>query len=791
MLNPNRFPAPVNFAWPSVTGAEVGDQRLVLRTARGEIEYGFAREGTARIRARQGETGRDNPSMAPLAVDGSVKVRVERNGDRVVLSSGDVELDVDIRDASFELRRSGRFAARSTPAPFGVSGTRQMMMLERPEQTVAYGLGEKTRGLDKSNRSYYFWNVDVVADHPHSFMKDDFDPSYVSIPFLITKHTTDFYGVLLNNPHRTFVHAGLRIEPDMLFHTSLGVRSIGDSVVAFGAQQGELDLFLFAGPALRDVVRGHARLTGTHELPPLWALGYHQCRWSYDSAADLARVADELAAARIPVGAMWMDIDYMDGFRVFTWHRENFSPAARNDSFARIKARGTRLVTIVDPGIKAEPGYDVYDEFASKDLLCKTPEGAAYIGIVWPGRTVFPDFSLEEARAAWSTRIASQLGTGIDGIWIDMNDPSTGPIDYDDMLFQRGAAPHSAYHNQYADQMARATLAGFEERDATLRPFILTRSGYNGIQNYAAVWTGDNASNEQHLVMSIPQSVNLALSGVSFNGPDVGGFVFDTTEELMVAWNLAGALFPFYRNHSCKGTRAQEPSAFSAAALDIIRRCVQTRAKLLPYLYAQFFLHMRDGDAILRPLSYEFPGAEFERIGDQFLLGPSLMMAPFLDTASKERAVVLPPGWWFDLGVGEWIAGGRTITVVRRDSMIVYVRDGSVIPALEGTDFFPQPDITRVGFHVFARERDAGGIWYEDDGETHGYRAGAYNLCDLRTRLERGRFSLAVDHLHRSGARPAVRRRCYYYGLAPNEATADTAEWPFGSISVRGTSMMA
>jgi len=374
----------------------------------------------------------------------------------------------------------------------------------------------------------------------------------------------------------------------------------------------------------------------------------------------------------------------MDGFRVFTWGESSFGKEERTRAFKKLRDRDTHIVTIVDPGIKRDPGYEVYDEFSSDSLVCTNSEGVEYIGSVWPGATVFPDFSLETTQTRWAKRISEWVTENpISGIWIDMNDPSTGPLDIKEMMFGQGTVDHEAYHNQYANLMAKATYRGIaeaKERTGDLHPpFVLTRSATTGIQRYAAVWTGDNVSNEVYMRDSIAVSLGLSLSGVAFNGPDVGGFCNDATEELVVTWTLAGCLFPFFRNHSCQGTMRQEPTVFSEEAVRIIRDAIQLRQRVLPYMISLFENHQQNGDPVMRPLAYEFDREDYEKIDDQYMLGSDVLVAPFLDLDSENREVVLPPGKWFGYSTGEWYDGDQSITISRSHKVQIWIKEGSSV----------------------------------------------------------------------------------------------------------------
>ncbi|MBI1292350.1 hypothetical protein GC173_14110, partial [bacterium] len=475
----HKLPAPINHRYLAALSAQVAGGTLVVCGEGGQVEFSLWGHELARVRFR-GKDSAETDHNRTLLTPGSQRGSVEGSGKDFEIVDGEAKLKVHAPDGSFVYTHEGREIFRSARAPFGQTGGRKVVLFEHEDGAVVYGLGEKTGGLDKSGRSWHFWNVDVVADHPHNCDSDHYDPAYASIPFHISKRGGQWFGVLLNNPYRTYIHAGLKEEPGRLFHPSLGLRDPGDVHFALGAWDGDLDLWLIPGPTLGDVVRRFAQLTGVHEMPPHWALGYQQCRWSYLSTDELKEMSDRLHEYRIPTGGLWMDIDYMDDFRVYTWHPTHFPDGKRKATFDAIRARGTRLITIVDPGVRAEPGYDVHDEGMRKDVFCRTEAGDPYIGFVWPGRTVFPDFSLETARSFWAERTRDWLASGIDGIWNDMNDPSSGPCDMADMRFGGGSIPHEAFHNQYGNLMAEATLDGFRLYNDNMRPFILTRSTSTG-----------------------------------------------------------------------------------------------------------------------------------------------------------------------------------------------------------------------------------------------------------------------------------------------------------------------
>ena len=468
----------------------------------------------------------------------------------------------------------------------------------------------------------------------------------------------------------------------------------------------------------------------------------------------------------------------MDEYRVFTWDKKDIpQPRKLNES---LKKKGIRTVAIIDPGVKLDPGYPVYDSGKAADIYCKTAAKRDYVGQVWPGDTVFPDFTEEAARDWWAQHVAGFLkNSALDGGWLDMNDPSTGWCAPDEMLFGGGKVPHARYHNQYGHFMAKASRLAFEKMDPNQRPFLLTRSGYTGTQRYSAIWTGDNASNWGHLRMSIPCTINLGLSGVAFNGPDVGGFMGNTSPELLVRWYQAGFLFPFFRNHSIVNSKTQEPWEFGPKTMEQIRDVLHTRYRVLPYIYQCFFQSHLTGDPVLRPLLYEFDERESENVDDQYMVGGSLMVAPIVHSDAEGdfvvasgvrrqlRHITLPAGWWYDLNVGEWVEGGRTIRYAAGMSEVpIFVREGAIVPWYNGTIKNAETPMNDFELHVFLREAGTRSTTtlYLDDQKTRKYLAGDYNTAVIAVAAEGSEARVEISETGPRKAGTVALDRVVFYG---------------------------
>ena len=610
---------------------------------------------------------------------------------------------------------------------------------------AVHGLGEKGGPGDRRGREFVLWNTDVLdpartaefragraPDDPRADMTSpDFDPYYVSIPFF---HHQRGDGAVA----ASFVDDGYRGHYDFT----------GPDEYRIAFDGGQYTEYVFAGPDLPAVLEAYTWLTGRTALPPLWALGYHQCRYHVYDQASVEAVGARHRDEQIPCDAMWLDIEHMDGYRVFTWDRALFPDPA--GMLARLRAQGYRVVPIVDPGVKREPGYAVYDEAVELGVLCRTEGGDTYVGQVWPGDTVFPDFVTPEARAWWGRRNAEHVRSGFDGIWNDMNEPATGVIAPEAMRFDRGRASHEQWHNSYALLMAMGTVAGLQEAEPELRTFVLSRAGSAGIQRYAANWMGDNQSRWDHLQVMVPMANGFGLSGQPFVGADVGGFFGDSTGELFLRWLQAGVLTPFCRNHAMLGSVDQYAWAWGDAVRDAAREAVRLRYRLLPYLYAAFLQAAETGAPVQRPLVFDHQYDPVVRsLDDQFVLGADLLVAPVLQPGTTARQVYLPAGTWYDWHTDEPVTGPCWVVApTPMDRIPLYARGGAVLPmwptAPASTDGH-HPEA--VELHVYVPGSD--GSWtsflQEDDGVTTAAARGARVRTTLRLTRAAGRVVLQAD----------------------------------------------
>lgn len=570
-----------------------------------------------------------------------------------------------------------------------------------------YGLGDKTGFLDKRHYDYEMWNTDNPDPHV-----DTFKALYKSIPFFMALTDTHTYGIFQDNTYKSFFNMGQESE-DYYF---------------FGAVKGNLDYYYIAGDSLAQVLQRYTYLTGTCPLPQRWTLGYQQSRWGYLCQEDMERIMDGLRGNDIPCDAIHFDIDYMDNYKVFTWNGKRYHGDPKG-FLARMAARGFKPVTIIDPGVKKEKGYYMYDEGVENGYFAKTPAGDIYENAVWPGDAVYPDFGSPRVRGWWASKQQYLIDMGVRGVWNDMNEPASfrGPLP-DDVVFtdEDREAAHEKMHNVYGHLMAKATYEGLAAADGR-RPFVITRACYAGSQKYSTAWTGDNTSMWANLQMVIPQLCNLGLSGMPYVGTDIGGFGADTTPELMARWIQVGCFSPLFRNHSALGTRPQEPWELGEEVLDIYRKYVKLRYEWLPYFYDLFHEEEKTGAPIMRPLVFHYQEDETARTcNDEFLVGSQVLVAPVVHPGMRKRMVYLPEGDWYDYWTGEKHAGPIWfIKDAPLDTCPIYVKAGSVIPAMEPMSYVGEKPLDTLLLKVYP----GCGVYdhYLDNGEDFAYREGKYH----------------------------------------------------------------
>jgi alpha-glucosidase len=560
---------------------------------------------------------------------------------------------------------------------------------------------------------------------------------YQAIPFFLSLRPGLTYGVFLNSTYRTQFDLGYTQSDQW----QMTVDAANDPALESAP---ELDYYLIYGSTPAEILHHYTRLTGRMPMPPKWALGYHQSRWSYESEPVVRAIAQEFRSRQLPCDVIHLDIDYMQDYRVFTWNADRFPNPAK--LIQELQQAGFKVVTIVDPGIKFEPegDYWVYQEALQKDYLICSRDGELFQGYVWSGKTVFPDFMRPEVRDWWGNgqRILTEMGVA--GIWNDMNEPALNdrpfgtdgkkiPFPLDALQGPvEAAATHTETHNLYGFKMAQASYEGLGKLRSNQRSFVLTRSGYAGIQRWSSVWTGDNHSRWEHLEMSLPMLCNLGLSGVAFCGADIGGFAGNATPELFARWMQVGMLYPLMRGHSAMTCIRQEPWAFGEPVESICRTYLELRYQLLPYFYTLFWEAAKTGAPILRPLLYHYPDdPKTYTIHDQVLLGANLMAAPIYRPGQDCRAVYLPEGTWYDWWTGDRHQGSKTILVdAPLDQMPLFAKAGTILPLQPVSQFVDEQFLPALRLWVWPGTGEF--TLYEDDGNTLEYQTGAWSTRTCR-----------------------------------------------------------
>lgn len=586
----------------------------------------------------------------------------------------------------------------------GATVAQYSLLADSPAQERFYGFGEKTGPLNKRGRSMSFWNSDNPAYGPND------DPLYQSIPFFVGLREGLAYGVFVDN--------SAYMTLDM-------ASQAGATTYAVKTERVPPDFYLIGGPEVSEVVQRYVHLTGTPNLPPRWTLGYHQCRWSYYPDTRVKEICDQLRTRQIPADGIWLDIDYMDGFRSFTWSPAGFPDPTKLVS--DVEEIGFKVTAIIDPGLKRDPGWIIYDTGSAQGAFLKDSSGNEYVGEVWPGDAVFPDFTNPTVRDWWGMLVPNLTGHGVRGIWLDMNEPASFKSEYGwtvpNTLQCNGdghATTMAFIHNVYALLESKATYSAMKAAVPGRRPFLLTRAGHAGIQRYAAVWTGDAASNWPALRMQLATMMNMGLSGVPMTGSDVGGWEGGTTPELFARWVEVGAISPFFRAHVQSSAANQEPWEFGTEVEDISRIHISERYRLLPYWYSLLHRSAVTGEPIIRPLVYEFQQqSQVWDVDDETMVGPWLLVAPALEQGQTQRTVVLPEGEWLEYYSGAHFTGPATINhAITLQAMPMYLREGAIVPKGPLMQYSDAAPVNPLQFDLFPGPDASQFVLYEDDGET-------------------------------------------------------------------------
>ena len=580
-----------------------------------------------------------------------------------------------------------------------------------------FGMGDKASHTNLKGKRIDNWATDSYA-----YGKDQ-EPLYKSIPFYVGLNKNIAYGVFFDNSFRSFFDFAHERR----------------NTTSFWANGGEMNYYFFYGPKMSQVVESYTNLTGVPELPPMWALGFHQSKWSYYPEKEVKDIAKKFRKLQIPCDAIYLDIDYMDGFRCFTWDKNLFPDPKK--MVEDLQEDGFKTVTMIDPGIKIDRDYWVYQEAMEKGFFCRRGDGPHFKGKVWPGNCKFPDFTNPDVREWWSGLYKEMIADiGVHGVWNDMNEPAIMEVPSKtanlDMRHDYDGHPcsHRKAHNIYGMQMVRSTFDGVKKYSFPQRPFVLTRAGYSGTQRYCATWTGDNVATWEHLWIANVQMQRMCISGYSFVGSDIGGFAEQPNGELFARWIQLGVFHPFCRVHSSGDHGAQEPWSFGKEITDITRKFIELRYELLPYLYTMFYKYIKDGLPMLQSLVfYDQEDTQTHFRTDEFLFGEQILVCPVQEPNTQGRRMYIPKGRWYNYWTEELVEGGVEKWVsAGLDKIPLFIKEGSMIPKYPVQQYVGQKKIEELKIDVYYKEGIENSTVYEDQQDGYDYKKGRYSLRNFR-----------------------------------------------------------
>ncbi|MCP9752635.1 TIM-barrel domain-containing protein [Ferruginibacter sp. HRS2-29] len=682
-----------------VTGQEIG-----ITTDNGYANIILYSPSIIRVRIDKKQLQNDQ-SYAVIATPEKIKNAVTNNATEIIIQTDSLKAVVQKKPFSIAFfTNDGRVINEDekglTTSWVGNEATTYKHMQEA-ERFI--GLGEKTGNLDRKGNGYTNWNTDVYG------YRTDADPIYSTIPFYIGIHHGLNYGIFLDN---TF-------QSDFNFGAS------NDRFSSFGARDGEMNYYFIYHSTVRDIIRSYTQLTGRMKLPPLWSLGYQQNRYSYYPDTEVLRIAQTLREKKIPADGITLDIHYMDKYQLFTWDKERFPNPLQMTT--KLKDMGFKTTVIVDPGIKIVPGAPAFERGLKADAYIRYVDGKYYSGQVWPGWCYFTDFTSAKGRDFWKKEVKFFPDNGVTGIWNDMNEIATwGQKMPNNVLFdfEGKKGSHLQAHNVYGALMARTSYEGIRAAMPDERPFILTRSGYAGMQRYTAIWTGDNRSEDDHMLLGVRLLNSLGLSGVPFTGMDIGGFTGNPTAGLYARWIQAGAFFPYFRNHTTYNSKASEPWSYGEEVTEIAKNYIGLRYKLLPYLYSTFYEATQNGMPVVRSLAIDntFDNVVYEpAFQNQFLFGQSILVAP-VESTKEMTKVYLPTGTWYDLYTDKKQTGGdEKLTELKLKQLPVYVKESAIIPMQNLIQTTAETPGDTLKIHIYNGSMQNSFVYYEDDGKSFAY----------------------------------------------------------------------
>ena len=677
---------------------------LIATCNQGSLRVIIYSHAVIRIQVSDSDTF-DELSYAVVASPDTVDYEFSESTDQLLFNTNLMQLIVDKKTSELSFfHKNGQLLNQDCPG-LGTSlmGDSKTVYKSMQKEERFIGLGEKTGNLDRRGSGYVNRNTDSFAYGTES------DPLYCSIPFYIGLHDQKAYGLFLDNTYES--------------HFNFGASN--DRFSSFTVRGGDINYYFIHAPKVAEIISSYTWLTGTTPLPPLWGLGYQQCRYSYYPEEEVYTLAGTFRKKQIPADAIVLDIHYMEAYKIFTWDHERFPKPKQ--MIKDLSEEDFNVVVMCDPGIKIEEGYAAYEEGVAEDLFLTYPDGERYSGQVWPGWCNFPDFTNPNTRKWWGEKLQFYSDQGVKGYWNDMNEIATWGQKLPELIefdFEGEGGAATRGRNIYGLMMSKATYEGARKNLGDQRPFNLTRAAYSGIQRYAAVWTGDNVSTDEHMLLGTRLVNSLGLSGIAYCGYDVGGFVGEASSSLFARWISIGAFSPFFRGHSMINSRDSEPWSFGEEVEDISRNYINLRYRLIPYIYSLFYEAYASGMPVARSLAIDYsfdPRVYFEKYQNQYLFGPGILVAP-VESYKQESKVFIPEGDWFNFHTEEKHQGPLELFVdAPLTHLPLFIKAGSIIPMqslVQSTQQQPEPILQ---LHIYAGA-DGEFLYYEDDGSSYHYQ---------------------------------------------------------------------
>ncbi|HEY8934590.1 MAG TPA: glycoside hydrolase family 31 protein [Cyclobacteriaceae bacterium] len=689
-------------AWSKIKGGISGETSL------GKFRVLFYNDAIARISITKASQF-DDFSYAVVAEPQETTLRIEEDSDSIRITTSSYITRIQKNPVRFSFIDLSNKIINEDDASFGTSwnGDQVTTYKKLQEGERFIGLGEKTGGLDRKGSGYQNWNTDSFG------YSSSADPLYCSTPFYFGIHNQLAYGIFFDNTFKSFFNFG----------------ASNNRFASFYADAGEMNYYFIHDKSIASILTHYTHLTGRMPLPPLWSIGYQQCRYSYYPDKEVLALAQTFREKDIPADAIVLDIHYMEQYKIFTWNGRDFPDP--KGLLEKLRSLGFQVVVMCDPGIKVEQGYKTYDSGIKEDVFIKYPDGTNYTGQVWPGWCHFPDFTKPETRAWWHKQFKEYVDLGVEGYWNDMNEiASWGNMipENIEMNFEGGKATMRRGRNLYGMQMARSTYEGTKSLMKGKRPFNLTRSGFSGVQRYSAVWTGDNVAYDEHMLLGVRMVSNMGLAGIAFAGYDTGGFVGDANTKLFARWISIAAFSPFFRGHSMINSRDSEPWSYGEEVEQISRNYIKFRYQLLPYVYSLFYEASQTGLPLQRSLAINYthdPKIYDGQFYNQYLFGPSILVAP-VESNKDFVKVYLPEGEWYYLYNGKKYNGNTELILeCPVHKLPVFIKGGAIIPMQPvRSNTTEQHDILML--HIYNGHQSSSFTFYEDDGSTFQYEKGEF-----------------------------------------------------------------